>query len=436
MKVLKFGGTSVGSAERIKNVAKLVCDGTPKLVVLSAMSGTTNELAGISACLYGNDLFGALERINELEIKYREVVKELYTTGVCRRSARSYVNGCFRAVRSLVGPGFTASDEKVVLAQGELIVTMLMKLYLEETGITSALLPAVDFMRTDKDGEPDVRYIGRNVKKTLKRHKNAQIYITQGYICRNAAGEIDNLRRGGSDYSASLIGAALGAEEIQIWTDIDGLHNNDPRIVKNTSPVRLLTFEEASKLAYFGAKILHPACIMPAKLKHIPVRLLNTMQPGAPGTLISDTAEKGKIKAVAAKDGVIYLKIKSAYTLPAYKFLNKVFHIFARLRMPVDLVATSEVGISLSVDDKQRLPEIVAALERYASVTVEKDMVIVCVVGDLEWYNIGFEAKIVDALKDIPVRMIAYGDSNDISLVIRRGDKKRALEALNTYVFA
>lgn len=435
MKVLKFGGTSVGSVERIKHVARLICSEEPKVVVLSAMSGTTNALAAIAGQLSGNDVAGALASVAELEGRYADVSDRLYRSEGSRAKAKAHISESFALLRRIAGEPFTSAAEKVVLAQGELIVTRLMYLYLKEEGVNAALLPATDFMRTDRYGEPDMRFIRRNVRKALNEYPFTRLFITQGYICRNAAGEIDNLRRGGSDYSTSLIGAALGASEIQIWTDIDGLHNNDPRVVHRTTPVRRLTFDEASKLAHFGAKILHPTCILPAKQKNIPVRLLNTMDPEAPGTLISDTADTGRIKAVAAKDDVTYVKIRSTYKVPSYRFLNKVFGIFDRLHTPIDLMVTSDVEISLSVDSRERLPQIVEALSPYADVTVEDDMVIVCVVGDLKWYNVGFETRIIGALKDIPVRMISYGDNCDLSLVMHRDDKKQALEALNNCVF-
>lgn len=306
-------------------------------------------------------------------------------------------------------------EEKVVLAQGELISTGMMNLYLNECGINSVLIPALDYMRTDKNAEPDPVYIKEKLIKLLDGNKDADLFITQGYICRNAYGEIDNLQRGGSDYSASLIGAAIGAEEIQIWTDIDGMHNNDPRIVEKTSPVRHLHFEEAAELAYFGAKILHPTCILPAKLNNIPVRLLNTMQPEAPGTMISNMTEKGKIKAVAAKDNITSIKIKSGRMLLATGFLRKVFEIFENYQTPIDMVTTSEVGVSVTIDNRKHLEEIVDDLKKYGTVTVDEDMVIVCVVGDLEWDNVGFEARIVQAMKDVPVRMISYGAATTTS---------------------
>ena len=291
-------------------------------------------------------------------------------------------------------------------------------------------------MRTEKNAEPDPVYIKEKLLKLLDEHADAELFITQGFICRNAYGEIDNLLRGGSDYSASLIGAAISAEEIQIWTDIDGMHNNDPRIVKETSPVRNLNFEEAAELAYFGAKILHPTCILPAKLNNIPVRLLNTMQPEAPGTIISNAMEKNKIKAVAAKDNITAIKIKSGRMLLATGFLRKVFEIFENYQTPIDMVTTSEVGVSVTIDNRKHLDEIVDDLKKYGTVSVDEDMVIVCVVGDFEWDNIGFEARIVQAMNEVPVRMISYGGSNyNVSLLVKASDKQKALQALSDHLF-
>jgi aspartate kinase len=435
MKVLKFGGTSVGSAQRMKDVAKLIA-GDRKIVVLSAMSGTTNSLVEIADYLYKKNPDGASEIINQLAMKYDRHVEELYRTEEYKQKAKELVAAHFDYIRTFTKDLFTLFEEKVVLAQGELISTGLMNLYLNETGVRSVLLSALDYMRTDKNAEPDPVYIKEKLTRLLDEHKEADLYITQGYICRNAYGEIDNLQRGGSDYSASLIGAAIHSAEIQIWTDIDGMHNNDPRIVENTSPVRHLHFEEAAELAYFGAKILHPTCILPAKLNNIPVRLLNTMQPDASGTLISNTTEKRKIKAVAAKDHITAIKIKSGRMLLATGFLRKVFEIFENHQTPIDMVTTSEVGVSCTIDNRKHLEEIVDDLKKYGTVTVDEDLVIVCVVGDLEWENVGFEASIVNALKDIPVRMISYGGSNyNVSVLVKSSDKKKALQTLSNYLF-
>ena len=431
MKVLKFGGTSVGSAQRMKDVAKLI-KGDRKIVVLSAMSGTTNSLVEISDYLYKKNPDGANEIINQLAMKYMAHVEELYSTEEYKQKAKELIKHHFEYIRSFTKDLFTLFEEKVVLAQGELISTGMMNLYLNECGVNSVLIPALDYMRTDKNAEPDPVYIKEHLLKLLE----ADLFITQGYICRNAYGEIDNLQRGGSDYSASLIGAAINAEEIQIWTDIDGMHNNDPRYVEGTSPVRQLNFEEAAELAYFGAKILHPTCILPAKLNNIPVRLLNTMQPEAPGTLISNAMEKGRIKAVAAKDNITSIKIKSGRMLLATGFLRKVFETFENYQTPIDMVTTSEVGVSVTIDNRKHLDEIVDDLKKYGTVTVDEDMVIVCVVGDLEWDNIGFEARIVQAMKDVPVRMISYGGSNfNVSLLVKAADKRRALQALSDHLF-
>ena len=436
MKVLKFGGTSVGSAQRMKDVAKLITDGERKIVVLSAMSGTTNTLVEISDYLYKKNPEGANEIINRLEGKYKQHIDELYSTEEYKQKTLEFVKSVFDYIRSFTKDIFTLFEEKVILAQGEIISTNMVTNYLCEQGVKAYLIPALEFMRTDKNSEPDLNYIREKLAAQLEAHPDQDIYITQGFICRNAYGEIDNLQRGGSDYTASLIGAAINASEIQIWTDIDGMHDNDPRVVDKTSPVRQLHFEEAAELAYFGAKILHPTCIQPAKYANIPVRLLNTMEPTAPGTLISNDTEKGKIKAVAAKDNITAIKIKSSRMLLAHGFLRKVFEIFESYQTAIDMVCTSEVGVSMSIDNTKHLNEIVNDLKKYGTVTVDHDMCIVCVVGDLEWENVGFEAKALDAMRDIPVRMISFGGSNyNISFLIRECDKKKALQSLSDVLF-
>ena len=420
----------------MKEVARLITDGERKIVVLSAMSGTTNTLVEISDYLYKKNPEGANEIINKLESAYKRHVEELYSTDEYRQKGMEAIKSHFDYIRSFTKDLFTLFEEKVILAQGELISTAMVANYLLECGVNAVLLPALDFMRTDKNAEPDPVYIKEKLQAQLEMHPDADIYITQGFICRNAYGEIDNLQRGGSDYTASLIGAAINASEIQIWTDIDGLHNNDPRVVDHTSPVRQLHFEEAAELAYFGAKILHPTCVQPAKYANIPVRLLNTMDPSAPGTLISNDTEKGKIKAVAAKDNITAIKIKSSRMLLAHGFLRKVFEIFESYQTAIDMVCTSEVGVSMSIDNTKHLNEIVNDLKKYGTVTVDHDMCIVCVVGDLEWENVGFEAKALDAMRDIPVRMISFGGSNyNISFLIRESDKKRALQSLSNVLF-
>ncbi len=436
MKVLKFGGTSVGSAQRIKDVARLVCKGECNIIVLSAMAGTTNTLVEVGDYLYKRNSEGARETIGALERKYWDVIDELYNSEEYKVAAREAVKECFDRVRSCMKDLFTLYEEKIVLAQGELMSTAMMHLYLQEQGVNSVLLPALDYMRTDKNNEPDMRYIESHLKAMLQENSQADIYITQGYICRNAYDEIDNLQRGGSDYSASLVGAAVEADEIQIWTDIDGMHNNDPRYVEGTLPVHHLHFEEAAELAYFGAKILHPTCVQPAKQHNIPVRLLSTMEPDAEGTLISNNTTRRTIKAVAAKDNITAIKIKSGRMLLAYGFLRKVFEIFESYRTAIDMVTTSEVGVSVTIDNTRHLPEILDDLRKFGTVTVDEDMVIICVVGDLEWQNVGFESQVMAALKDIPVRMVSYGGSNyNISLLVRSEDKVRTLKALSQELF-
>ena len=435
MKVLKFGGTSVGSAQRMKDVAKLI-KGDRKIVVLSAMSGTTNSLVEISDYLYKKNPDGANEIINKLAMKYMGHVEELYSTEEYKQKAKELIKHHFEYIRSFTKDLFTLFEEKVVLAQGEQISTGMMNLYLNECGVNSVLIPALDYMRTDKNAEPDPVYIKEHLLKLLEEHKEADLFITQGYICRNAYGEIDNLQRGGSDYTASLIGAALPADEIQIWTDIDGMHNNDPRVVEHTEAVRQLNFEEAAELAYFGAKILHPTCVQPAKYAGIPVRLKNTMDPKADGTIIDNVIVRGKIKAVAAKDNITAIKIKSSRMLLATGFLRKVFEIFESYQTPIDMIATSEVGVSMSIDNDTHLNDIVNELKKYGTVTVDSDMCIICVVGDLDWSNVGFETIATDAMKNIPVRMISYGGSNyNISFLIKEKDKKQALQNLSNVLF-
>ena len=437
MKVMKFGGTSVGSPARMKEVTKLVTkSGEPVFVVLSAMSGTTNSLVDISNYLYKKNADGANDVINQLEQKYLKHVDELYQTDAMKEKTNEFIKSEMNYLRSFTKELFTSFEEKSIIAQGELMSTNMVVNYMQEQGIKAVLLNALDFMRTDKNSEPDPAYIKEKLGAILEKNEGQQVYITQGFICRNAYGEVDNLQRGGSDYTASLIGAAIDAEEIMIWTDIDGMHNNDPRIVDKTQPVHQLHFEEAAELAYFGAKILHPTCVQPAKYAGIPVRLLNTMEPDAEGTTISNATEYGKIKAVAAKDNIIAIKIKSSRMLLATGFLRKVFEIFESYQTPIDMVCTSEVGVSMSIDNSSHLGEIVDELKKYGTVTVDTGMCIICVVGDLDWSNIGFETLVMDAMKNIPVRMISYGGSNyNISFLIREEDKKRALQSLSDNLF-
>lgn len=437
MKVLKFGGTSVGTPQRMQDVSQLItADHQPKLVVLSAMSGTTNTLVEISDYLYKKNPEGANNIINRLEQKYMQHIDKLYSTEEWKEKTRTFLHEEFDYLRSFTKVHFTSFEEKVVLAQGEIMSTNMVTNYLLETGIKAILLNALDIVRTDKNAEPDFNYIKEKINQAMKENEGYEIYITQGFICRNAYGEVDNLLRGGSDYTACLVGAAMQAEEIQIWTDIDGMHNNDPRVVDHTEPVRQLHFEEAAELAYFGAKILHPTCIQPAKFAGVPVRLLNTMDPTAPGTIINNDFQRGVIKAVAAKDGIICIQIQSSRMLLAHGFLRKVFEIFETYKTSIDMVCTSEVGVSVTIDNDSQLVNILDELKKYGTVTTERNMSIICVVGDLNACNVGFESLACQALKEIPVRMISYGGSaHNISFLVQSEDKKATLQSLSDTLF-
>lgn len=437
MKILKFGGTSVGSPERIKHVARLCLESGRNVVVLSAMSGTTNSLVEISDYLHKGNVPGAQETINALRQKYRAVVDELLQPGVIRDETAAEIEHRFNYLSQYVEGDFTIKEEKEILACGELISTALMHAYMRSLGVRAVMLPALEYMRTLEGGEPDMKHIATHLRRMVDCEPDADIWITQGYICRNCHGEIDNLRRGGSDYSASLIGAALNAEEIQIWTDIDGMHTGDPRYVRNTRPVSRLHFEEAAELAYFGAKILHPTCVLPAKLHNIPVRLLNTMQPEAPGTLIANFPPDGTIKAVAAKDPVTAIKIKSGRMLLAYGFLHRVFETFDNYNTAIDMMATSEVGVTVTIDNTEHLADIIDEIKTFGTVTVDHDMAIICVVGDMDWSSgTDYAARAVDALRELPVKMISYGGSSyNISMLVRASDKVAALNLLNEKLF-
>ncbi|MDX5348030.1 MAG: aspartate kinase, partial [Hymenobacteraceae bacterium] len=408
-----------------------------KIVVLSAMSGTTNKLVEIAEQLYQKQTQKAVELIETLYTNYKQVVAELYQDDKIKEQAQELIRVHFEHIRSFTQDLFTSHEERAILAQGELLSTALFQLFLQEQQIESVLLPALNFMRIDANEEPDLAYIEQHLQAELAKYPNDNLFVTQGYICRNAFGEIDNLKRGGSDYSASLIGAALNAQEIQIWTDIDGMHNNDPRVVKDTYPIAELSFDEAAELAYFGAKILHPSSVLPAKQKNIPVRLLNTLQPEARGTLITSKTTQGNIKAVAAKDGIVAIKIKSSRMLLAYGFLRSVFEVFERYKTPIDMITTSEVAVSLTIDNTRHLTEILEELKQFGTVEVDGDHTIVCVVGDFLEESTGSGLQVFQSLKEIPIRMISYGGSkNNISLLINTEDKEKALVALNEGIFS
>ncbi|EHP46337.1 aspartate kinase [Odoribacter laneus] len=432
MKVLKFGGTSVGSAERIRAVAHLIDDGQPKIVVLSAMSGTTNTLIEMANCLYRDEKQKAIDILQNLELNYYIVISELYATEPSIHKATEFIQTVFTYLRSFVNKDFYPLQEKAVVAQGEIISTTLMYYYLQECGIPSSLMSALNYMRIDKDGEPDYFYIEQNLKRELSQPDVQPLIITQGFICRNAYGEIDNLKRGGSDYSAALVGAALRAEEIQIWTDIDGVHNNDPRFVEKTRAIRQLSFDEAAELAYFGAKILHPSSIQPAKKENIPVRLKNTLHPEDEGTLITKESPVENVKAVAAKDGITAINVKSTNMLLAYGFLRKVFEVFEAWKTPIDMIATSEVAVSLTIDCTDHLENILKDLEKFGTIEVDTDLSIICIVGAFAAGKTGLGARVLNALTDVPLRMISYGGSeHNISLLVKREDKQKALVDLS-----
>ena len=434
MKVIKFGGTSVGSPERMKKVADLVANENA-IVVLSAVSGTTNALTEIAQLLYKNERNLAKHSIQDLLKQYYSFVTELLSSEQQLTKAKDLIVSHFSHIDSFTEDLFTIHEEKTILAQGELISTALFQLYLEEKGINSCLLPALDFMRIDKDLEPDNYYIQHNLERELKLC-HSKLYITQGYICRNVFGEIDNLKRGGSDYTASLIGTAIQASEIEIWTDIDGMHNNDPRIVDNTFSIESLSYDEAAELAYFGAKILHPASVYPAQLSGIPIWLKNTMEPNKLGTKIAKEIEEREFTAVAAKDGITAIKIKSGRMLLAYGFLRKIFDIFERYKTPIDVITTSEVAVSITIDDNTNLDAIQEELSYLGEVEINKNLSIVCVVGNFSHESMGSGNQIFDSLQNIPIRMVSYGGSqHNVSIVIETEYKKDALVALNNGLF-
>ena len=447
MHVWKFGGTSVGKPERMRSIRDLItADDTRKIVVLSALSGSTNALLAIGEALKANNDADAHAQIDTLETHYDGFISELYRTPEGKAAGRQIVDKEFAFIRSLTGiKPFTLKQEKELVAEGELLSTQLFQAYLMEENVPSTLLPALEFMRIDADNEPEIHYTQQRLAEMLPQHDDRQIIVTQGFICRNPRGEVDNLKRGGSDYTASLIGGAIRADEIQIWTDIDGMHNNDPRIVKNTHPVRELTFDEAAELAYFGAKILHPSTITPARMFGVPVRLKNTMEPAAPGTLIADRAaasggvqNEQVFKAVAAKDGITALYIHSTRMLNAYGFLRRIFEIFEKYKTPVDMLATSEVSVSVTIDNTARIDEISAELSTFCDLEEpDYDQTIICIVGNFSADNGGVAVRVFKALKDIPIRMISYGGTeSNLSLLVHGRYKADALNALNEGLFS
>lgn len=436
MNVQKFGGTSVGSPSNMQHVARLVNDGKRKIVVLSAMSGTTNALVEIGELLKCNDSQLANEKSNALHEKYKKVAEELLKDGSCKEKAKAYICQIFNEIGSIISRGYSIDGEYELLSKGELLSTHLVHYYQMQEGFNATIIPALEFMYINEEGEPQINVIKERITPFLEQKKDANIIITQGFICRDHEEKVSNLKRGGSDYSASLIGAAINADVVEIWTDIDGMHNNDPRYVEGTTPIRQLSFDEAAELAYFGAKILHPFCIFPAQEFNIPVLLKNTMEPAAEGTYISRSIQSKGFKAVAAKDNITAIKIKSSRMLMAYGFLKRVFEIFDRHRTPIDMITTSEVAVSLTIDNDSALEAIIKEIEVFASVEVDTNQSIICIVGNVMAEDAGMAEKVTNALKSIPLRMISYGGSeHNLSVLISSEHKSKALNLLHQHLF-
>jgi len=437
MRILKFGGTSLATAERMKALYQIAKSDNRQIIVLSAVSGTTNALVEISEAFQQGKKEVADGIIKELRLKYDAFIQELFTTEKGLENGKELIDYHFKLIDSFSGQQSTHIEEKIILAQGELLSTTLFHFYLTEIGVKSRLLPALDFMKIDEDNEPVIDFIKVNLQELLDKDADCQLFITQGFICRNSFGEIDNLRRGGSDYTASLIGAAIQADEVQIWTDIDGMHNNDPRVVKGTKPIAHISFNEAAELAYFGAKILHPQSVFPAQRYNVPVKILDTLAPEMAGTTISaDGAIKGGVRAIAAKDGITAIRIHSSRMLLAYGFLRRVFEVFERYKTPIDMITTSEVAISLTIDETKHLDDIKKELEDFGHVEIDHDQTIVCVVGDFSSSTHGYTSRVLDAVKHLPIRMISYGGSEyNISLLLNTSDKVEALKSLHNRLF-
>lgn len=437
MKVMKFGGTSVGKPERMRQVSQLITkDAEPTIVVLSALSGTTNALVEIGNSIASGHRDTARQQIEKLEAHYQSFIKELVKGEKAFAKAKAIVAEHFEFLTIILRISFSEALNKDILAQGELLSTKLFSVFLEENGVDHVLLPALEFMSIDNHDEPQVNSIKTRLGHLLQQHRDKTLFITQGYICRNARGEVDNLKRGGSDYSASLIAAAINASVCEIWTDIDGMHNNDPRVVKKTVPIEQLSFEEAAELAYFGAKILHPASIWPAQFYKVPVKLLNTMQPDAKGTLITEEAGSVGVKAIAAKDGIIAINIRSSRMLLAYGFLRKIFEVFEKYRTPIDMITTSEVAVSVTIDNATDLKAIVKELEPFGNIEVEENHSIVSIVGNEISQTASVLAKLFEALTPVPIRMVSYGGSkHNVSLLIPSASKTQTLQLLNKGLF-
>lgn len=437
MKIMKFGGTSVGKPERMHQVAELITrDSEATIVVLSALSGTTNALVSIGDAMAKGDKESAKQQIEKLEAHYKAFILDLLKEEKYRAKANAIIAEHFEFLQIILKISFNEALNKDILAQGELMSTKLFSVYLDEKGIDHLFLPALEFMSIDQNEEPQLPLIRSRLKNILQQHADKKLFITQGYICRNARGEVDNLKRGGSDYTASLVAAAVNASVCEIWTDIDGMHNNDPRVVSKTVAIEQLSFDEAAELAYFGAKILHPTCIWPAQLEKVPVKLLNTMQPEAAGTVIMQDAGSVGVKAIAAKDGIIAINIKSSRMLLAYGFLRKIFEVFEKYRTPIDMITTSEVAVSVTIDTDAFLTEIIRELEPFGNIGIDKNQTIVSIVGNDISQTPEMLSRLFDSLKSVPVRMVSFGGSkHNVSLLISSEDKKRTLQLLNSGLF-
>ena len=438
MKIFKFGGTSVGTPDRMKHVAELItADKEKKIIVLSAISGATNALVEISELFQSGNINGSIARLEQLRATYNPFIETLLSKTSSKEKASKIVNQYFDEMHRLIHQTFYKEIPKIIIVNGELISTHLFQIYLNERYPScTTLISASEFMYLNESGEPNMELISAKLDSLLKQNIAYKLLVTQGFICRNYSGGIDNLNRGGSDYSATIIGAALKAEEIQIWTDIDGMHNNDPRIVNNTKPIYNLSFEEAGELAYFGAKILHPNCIIPAQQFDIPVRIKNTLKPMAHGTLITSDQNPETVKAIAAKDGITAIKIKSSRMILAYGFLRKVFEVFEHYQTPIDMITTSEIAVSVTIDTPKFLNQIVKDLQKYGKVEVDRNQTIICIVGDMVGEHKGVSSDIFKALEDLPIRMISYGGSrNNISILVKDNLKEKTLKALNKQLF-
>ena len=434
IKVLKFGGTSVGSAQNMKRVAEIVRHEQATITVLSAMSGTTDALVQISKLAADKNLTEIEKVIDTLRKKYTTCIEGLLETH--REQALERMELSWATIRNAATFFHPYTSERTIISQGELLTSAIFTYYMIESGSEALYLTAPEFMVMDADKKVDTKLLREKLTSLIE--DKSKFYITQGFICTNSKGEIDNLGRGGSDYSAALMGAAINAAQVQIWTDIDGMHNNDPRYVDHTFPIRTMSFSEAAELAYFGAKILHPSTIQPCQDQNSPVLLKNTMDPDAPGTTISNNedANAESFHAVAAKDNITVIRIYSARMLMAYGFLRKVFEVFEQYRTPIDMITTSEVAVSLTIDNDENLDKIVGALSSLGKIEIERNNSIVCVVGRLEHSVTGLAARVLDSIRQIPLKMISYGASHhSITMLINTADKKQTLQYLNDYLF-